>query len=136
MGLKFFNGMTRGTVSGYVWSSGRGAQIEIERFALLEADDGFFPMVGAAGIGTALAAELAVVVRGADADDGFAEELLDGLLDLELVGLAIDFEGDFVVRLLKKGGLLAESDVFDDLVNVFHDLGVGSGVQALRCARV
>ncbi len=93
-------------------------------------------MVGATGIGTTLTAELAVVVRGANADDGFTEELLDGLFDLQLVGLAIDFESDFVVRLLKKGGLLAESDVFDDLVDVFHDLVVWSGVQALRCARV
>ncbi len=91
-------------------------------------------MVGAARIGAALAAEFAVVVGGADARHGFAEELLDGLLDLKLVGLAVDFEGDFVVRLLEKGGLLAEADVFDDLVDVFHDLGVGSGVQAVRWA--
>ena len=77
-----------------------------------------------------------MVVRRADSRDGFAEELFDGLFDLDLVGPAINFEGDLVVGLLEKGGLLAHADVFDDLVDVFHDLGVGSGVQALRCARV
>ena len=109
---------------------------EIERLAFFQTNDGFFPVVGAAGISAALAAELTVIIGGADSHDGFSEELLDGLFDLQLVGLAIDFESDFVVRLLEKGGLLAEADVFNDLVNVFHDLGVGSGVQALRCARV
>ena len=109
---------------------------QIERFAFLETDDGFFPVVGAAGISAALTAEFSIVVGGANAEDGFSEELFDRLFDLKLVSLAIDFEGDFVVGLLEHGGLLTESDVFNDLVNIFHDLGVGSGVQALRCARV
>jgi hypothetical protein len=37
---------------------------------------------------------------------------------------------------LKQGCFFGESDVFNDLVNVFHDLGIRSGVQAVRAARV
>jgi hypothetical protein len=62
---------------------------EIERFAFLEADDCFFPVVRAAGIGTTLAFQFPVVVRRADSEDGLAEELLDGLFDLKLVGLTV-----------------------------------------------
>ncbi len=103
---------------------------QVECLALFEADDGFLPVFGAAGVGATLTAKFAVVVRGTDSDDLFAEGFLDSFLDLELVGATIDFEGDFVVRLLKKGGLLAEADLFDDLVNVFHDLGGSPGLGA------
>src|SRR6478672_12576528 len=109
---------------------------EVKRFAVLEADDCFFPMVGTTGIGTTLALEFAVVVGSADCQDGFSEELFNSLFDFKLVGLAVHFEGDLVVVLLKHGGFLGETDVFNDLVNVFHDLGVRSGVQAVRAARV
>ena len=92
-------------------------------------------MVSAARISAALAAEFPVIVGSANCQHGFSEEGFDGLFDLQLVGLAINFESDFVVGLLEKGGLLTEADVFNDLVNIFHDRGVGSGVQAVRCAR-
>ena len=109
---------------------------EVERFTFLEANDGFLPMVSATGIGAALAAEFAVVVGSADGQNGFSEELFNGLFDLKFVGLAVDFESDLVIRLLKQSCFFGESDVFNDLVNVFHDLGIRSGVQAVRVARV
>ena len=109
---------------------------EVERFAFFQTDDGFFPVVGATGIGATLAAEFTVVVGCANGQNGFSEELFNGLFDFKLVGLAVHFEGDLVVSLLEKSRLLAESDVFNNLVNVFHNLGVRSGVQAVRAASV
>jgi len=109
---------------------------EIERFTFLEANDGFLPVVSTAGVSAALTAEFPVVVGSANGQDGFSEELFNGLFDLKLVGLAVDFESDLVIRLLEQGCFFGESDVFNDLVNVFHDLGVRSGVQAVRAARV
>jgi len=85
-----------------------------------------------AGIGAALALELAGDVGGADAFDFLAEELFDRLLDLKLVGLPVDHENDLVIGLLEKSGLFAEVDVFDDLVDIFHGLASGPGFR--RCA--
>jgi hypothetical protein len=109
---------------------------KVKRFTFLEADNRFLPVIRATGIGATLTAEFSVIVGSANGQNGFSEELFNSLLDFKLVGLAIDFEGDFVVSLLEKGGLLAESDVFNDLVNVFHDLDDRSGVQAVRAASV
>src|SRR5690554_1718015 len=128
--------MTRGTVRGCVWSCGRPGSDEVDRLAFLQPDDGFFPVVGAAGVGAALTAQLAAVVGGADVRHFGAEELLDGALDLQLVGVAVHFEDNLVVGFLEECRLFAEADVFDDLVNIVHGLGLGSGVQAVRLASV
>ena len=93
-----------------------GCSDEIERFAGFQANDGFFPFAGAAGIGTAFAAHFAFVVRGADSDDLLAENLLNRLLDLELVGAAVDFEGDF-----------AGIEIPPELIQVFKDLAIAFG---------
>ena len=50
---------------------------EIERLAFFQTNDGFFPVVGAALVGTALAPGLAEVVAGTDSGDLLAEEGLD-----------------------------------------------------------
>src|SRR5688572_11663811 len=100
--------MTIGTLNGYVGCSVNRLD-EVERFAFLETDDGFLPVVGATGIGTTLALEFAVVVGSANGQNGFAEELFHGLLDFKLVGLAVHFEGDLVVGLLKHGRFLGEA---------------------------
>jgi hypothetical protein len=82
--------VTRGAADGYGWK-GRAGSDEIEGLAFLEFDDGFFPMVGAAGVGAARRL-LAVVVGGVHRRL-FLSKVLDGLFDLDLVGLALDLEG-------------------------------------------
>lgn len=134
--LEIFQGHGNLNVSLLRWEQRMDHSDEVERFTFLEANDGFLPVVSATGIGAALAAEFAVIVGSADGQDSFSEELFNGLFDLEFVGLAVNFESDLVICLLKQGCFFGESDVFNDLVNVFHDLGIRSGVQAVRAARV
>ena len=99
---------------------------EVDGFAIREADNCFFVASGATLVGTALAAEFAIVVRGANLDDLLVEDGLDGLFDFQLVGETVNFENDLVVLLLEKRGLFAEADFFDDLVDVFHGRKFGS----------
>lgn len=97
--------------------------VQFEGLTICKTDDSLLPLAGSTCIGATLAAQLASVVGGADTRHLFAEQLFHSLLDLQLVGTTVHLEGDFVVDLLKESGLLAEADVFDDLVTIFHDLG-------------
>lgn len=101
-------------------TAGRQGLDEVDGFSVREANDGFLVAGGASFVGAALAADFAVVVCGADFDDLLVENGFDGLLDLKFVGGTIDFENNLVVLLLEQGGLFAEADVLNDLVDVFH----------------
>lgn len=50
----------------------------------------------------------------------FAEELLNSTLDFQLVRVAINLKHVLVVILLKKGCLLADENVINDLIDIFH----------------
>jgi len=76
---------------------------KVEVFALLEADDGLLPVVGASLVGTALTPELASLVESANTFDLLAKQRFNGALDLDLVGTAIHLEDDVVVRLTPWG---------------------------------
>src|SRR5690606_25717470 len=97
--------------------SGGGRLDEFDGLAVRETDEGLLPVLGAAGSGTAGTLLLALVVRGADVGDLLAEEPLDRILDLKLVGPAIHLEDVFVLLLGEQSGLLAQLDRIDDLEN-------------------
>lgn len=93
---------------------------EVKVLALLETDDGLLPVIGTTSVRTTLALELACLVESADTHHLLTEQLLDGTLDLELVGPTVDFEDNFVVELVEHRGLLRDADVLDDLIKIFH----------------
>ena len=68
-----------------------------------ESDDGLLPMIGASSISALSAAFFAGDVQGANTDDGLAENFLNSLLDLNLVGLAVNLKDVLVVLLTEQG---------------------------------
>ena len=123
--MNFFKGMVRYWVRCYRFSAdklnGYGIELdEVECFTVLEADDGFLPARSLALVGTTLALDFPGNVERADSFYLLAEELFNSALDLELVRIAINLEHVFVVLLLQESCLLADENIVDNLVNVFH----------------
>src|SRR5512135_2672712 len=93
-----------------------------DRFlALAEPDVGLLPVLGAADV-AADPADLARLGLGPDLGDLGLEQLLDGPLDLDLVGAAGDLEADDPAHGLELGRLLRDHGAEDDFMGVFdHD---------------
>src|SRR5882672_2515183 len=87
---------------------------ELDRVAFLERHDRLLP-VGPLAFGPADAPELAPHDRGLHVQDLHLEELLDGLLDLGLVGLEVDLEGELVLAVAHAIELLGVERALDDL---------------------
>src|SRR5512141_2417496 len=93
-----------------------------DRFlAFAEPDVGLFPVFRLARV-AADAADLARLHLRPDLGDLGLEQLLDGPLDLDLVGAPGDLEADDPARCLDPGRLLRDQRADDDFVRVFdHD---------------
>jgi hypothetical protein len=89
---------------------------EIDFFAGFEADDGLFPMIGAAIVGATFTLGFAEDVGSAYAGDFLAEELFDRLLDVDLGRLWIDAEDVLVIALAEQCRFFAKANGLDDFV--------------------
>ena len=72
---------------------------------VFETNKRFLPVLGAAEVSTTLALFLTSVIRGANCDDLFAEELLYRILDFQLVSARINLEHILIVDLRKESRL-------------------------------
>src|SRR5690606_8251811 len=90
---------------------------DLDAVAFLELDDGLLPVRAAPDIRPP-AAHLATDAHRVDADDRHAEDLLDRLLDLRLVGVQPDLEG--VLALAHLGHALLRDERLDDDVARLH----------------
>src|SRR5216110_2738280 len=87
---------------------------ELDRVAFLQRHDRLLP-VGPLSLVAADAAELAAHDGGLHVHHLDLEELLDGLLDLGLVGLEVDLEGELVLPVAHAIELLGVERALDDL---------------------
>src|SRR5436305_13188309 len=88
--------------------------------SLFEPHVGFAPVAALAGV-AAHPLHFATDVEQPDVVDLYVEQLLDGVLDLDLVGLDVDLEGDDVRSgIAHHGRLLRHQRTADDLIRV-HD---------------
>src|ERR1700678_3141410 len=101
---------------------------EVDRVTLLQGDDGLLPVLHLA-VRTTHATVLAAHDERVDVGDLDLEEGLNGVFDLDLVGLARDLEDD-LIRLAKLARLLGQNDgLLDDALRIhlaasFVDLAV------------
>src|SRR5512145_3081827 len=91
--------------------------------AFAEPDVGLLPVLRLARV-AADPADLARLRLGADLGDLGLEQLLDGPLDLDLVGPPGDLEADDPARGLKPGRLLRDHGADDDLMRVFDHVNL------------
>src|SRR5262249_52066354 len=94
---------------------------EIRRFFARLETDVRFPPVALLADAAAHPLLLAADVEETHFGDLDVEELFDGVLDLDLVGLGVDLEGDGVAAALAHHGrLLRDQRAADDLIRVTH----------------
>src|SRR5438067_4197101 len=91
---------------------------EIDLLALLQRHDRLLPMRLPSKVGATFALLFPGVVAGVHGDDRLAEQPLDRLLDLDLVGAGRNAEHVLVVLLAQERRLLRQLDRWDQIVGL------------------